>query len=169
MWDLLTLAAAGTAPGVLVLDDAQWADEATLRLLAYGIRRLAGRPLFVVLGWRTPHDHPVRRAALAAAQSGGSVHVRPGRLGEESVAEMVRSVRQGAADPSVVRRVWRATEGVPLRLVELLRTDGESRRSRPAPGSWSAPGWARSASRLVRSSPRRPCSGGASTRTSPVR
>lgn len=126
VWDLLTLAVAGTAPGVVVLDDAQWADEATLRLLAYGIRRLAGRPLLVVLGWRTPHDHPVRHAAVAAAQSGGSVHVRLGRLGEESVAEMVRSVRLGAVDPSVVRRVWQATEGVPLRLVELLRTDGDS-------------------------------------------
>ncbi len=122
VWDLLTAATAGPAPGLLVLDDAQWADEATLRLLAYGIRRLAGRPLLLLIGWRTPADHPVRRAALAATWAGGSVHVVPDRLDEEAVAEMVASVRSGAAaDPSLVRRLWQSTEGVPLQLVERLR------------------------------------------------
>ncbi len=121
VWDLLTDATTGPVPGVLAIDDAQWADEATLRLLAYGIRRLAGRPLLVVIGWRTPADHPVRRAALAATRAGGSVHVVPDRLDEAAVAEMVASVRSETPDPSAVRRLWESTRGVPLQLVERLR------------------------------------------------
>ncbi len=47
LWDTLTAASSGSVPGVLVLDDAQWADEATQRLLAFGLRRLRGRPLML--------------------------------------------------------------------------------------------------------------------------
>jgi len=121
VWDVLTAASAGPAPGLLVLDDAQWTDEATLRMFAYGIRRLAGRRLLVLVAWRTPHDHPVRRAALAAAQTEDAGHVLLDRLGEDAVGEMIRSVRSTRVDPSVVRRLWETTEGLPLLLVESLR------------------------------------------------
>ncbi len=120
LWEALTHAVAGTTPGVLVVDDAQWADEATLRLLSFGLRRLAGRPLLVVLNWRTPHDHAVRRAASLAARDGGT-ELRLGRLDEDAVAALVRSVRTAPVDAEVVHRFWSTTEGVPLMLVEYLR------------------------------------------------
>lgn len=45
---------------------------------------------------------------------------------------MVGSVRAGRPDPVAVRRLWQATEGVPLRLVESLRTvdDGSLKATR---------------------------------------
>jgi DNA-binding SARP family transcriptional activator/tetratricopeptide (TPR) repeat protein len=120
LWDAVTRAVTGPAPGVLVVDDAQWADEATLRLLSFGMRRLAGRPVLVVIGWRTPHDHPTRHAASRAAGNGGTA-LRLGRLDEEAVGELVRSVSAADVDPELVHRYWTTTEGVPLMLVEFLR------------------------------------------------
>ena len=42
LWDVVVAAAAGTAPGLVVVEDVQWADDATLALLGHGIRRLGG-------------------------------------------------------------------------------------------------------------------------------
>ena len=54
VWETLAAAAAGPAPGLLVVDDVQWADAATLGLLTYGLRRLGGRRLLVLLTSRAP-------------------------------------------------------------------------------------------------------------------
>ncbi len=132
VWDLLVAAASGPVPGVLLLDDAQWADDATLRLLSYGLRRLAGRRLLVVLGWRTPHDHPLHHAVTALAGAGGGLMVRLDRLGEDSVRELVRAARPDVSDPAVARQLWQTTEGVPLLLVEYLETLGGD-------GAWPLP------------------------------
>ncbi len=120
LWDTLAAAAAGTSTGVLVLDDAQWADEATLRLVSFGLHRLADRPLLVVLVWLTPYEHPVRSAAAAAARDGGAL-VTLGRLDEAAVGELVAVLRPEDAGPAVVHRYWETTEGVPRLVVEYLR------------------------------------------------
>ncbi len=132
VWDALCAAVAGngSAAGVLLLDDAQSADEATLRLLSYGLRRLAGRAVLVVLVWATPAGHPLRHAATAAARDGGVV-VELGRLDEDSVAEVAESVL-GPVEPDVVRRLWQTTEGVPRLLVEYLRAEGDTSEELPA-------------------------------------
>ncbi len=123
MWDTLGAAAVGSVPGVLFVDDAQWSDDATLGLLSYGLRRSAGRPLLLMLSWRTPLDHPLRRAAAAASRISGAV-LRLDRLDESAVGVLVRAARPYDRDPAVVRRLWQKTEGVPLLLVEYLRTLG---------------------------------------------
>ncbi|MBA2640706.1 MAG: AAA family ATPase, partial [Nocardioidaceae bacterium] len=126
VWETLCAAASGATPGVLVVDDAHWADDATLALLSYGLRRLAGRPLLVVLTWQTPHEQPLRTAATSVARTGGGVVLRLDRLGEAAVAELVQQARPASRNPGVVRRLWQTTEGVPLLLVEYLRTlDGD--------------------------------------------
>ena len=123
VWDTLTVAAAGDRPGVLLVDDAHWADDATLALLSYGLRRLSGRPLLVVLTWRTPHDHPLRRAVAAVSRTEGGTVLRLGRLGQEAVDELVGAVRPPGGGATIdSRRLWETTEGVPLLLVEYLRT-----------------------------------------------
>jgi DNA-binding SARP family transcriptional activator/tetratricopeptide (TPR) repeat protein len=128
LWQTLVGAAAGPVPGVLLVDDAQWADEATLALLAYGLRRLAGRPLLVVLTWRTPHDHPLRRF-------GGATRRRLERLGREDVQALLPE----AAPAELGARLYAETEGLPFLLVEYLNALRE-----PAGDPWSLPAGARS-------------------------
>ena len=130
VWDALCAAAGGTSTGVLLLDDAQSADEATLRLFSYGLRRLTGRQVLVVLVWATPAAHALRQAAAVAARDGGVV-VGLRRLDEESVALIAESVL-GPVEPDVVQRLWRTTEGVPRLLVEYLRAEGDTQEELPA-------------------------------------
>ncbi|MEJ7629932.1 MAG: AAA family ATPase [Nocardioidaceae bacterium] len=124
VWDTLSAAASGRVPGVLFVDDAHWSDDATVSLLSYGLRRSAGRPLLTALTWRTPHHHPLRHAVAAVSRAGSATVLHLDRLGEGAVEELVRATRPAARDPSVVRRLWEKTEGVPLLLVEYLRTLG---------------------------------------------
>jgi DNA-binding SARP family transcriptional activator/tetratricopeptide (TPR) repeat protein len=131
VWETLAAAASGGVPGVLWIDDAQQADDATLGLLSYGLRRLAGRPLLVLITWRTPHDHALPRNVAAAARAGTGAVVRLGRLGENWVSAMAKAARPGADHPDV-RRLLERTEGVPLLLVEYLR-------SPPVDGEWPLP------------------------------
>ena len=122
LWDTLAAATAGPAPGVLFLDDAQWADDATIALLAFGLRRVTDRPLVLVMTGRTPYDHALRRAARSAVRAGRGVAVQLERLSERSVAELLRATRAEEVPPAVAHRLWETTEGVPLFVLEYLRT-----------------------------------------------
>ena len=63
---------------------------------AYGIRRLRGRRVLVLLTWRTPFDHAFARAAVDAARSGGGAVCRLQRLDRDAVGELVRAVHPEA-------------------------------------------------------------------------
>ena len=90
---------AARCPVPSFVDDAQWADDATLGLLTYGLRRLAGRRLLVVLTWRTPHEHPLRHAVLSAVHEGRGVAVQLRRLDLEAVGALVRAASRGCRSP----------------------------------------------------------------------
>ena len=67
----------GSASNVLFFDDMHWADAASLDLLAYLVRRLAGQPLFILATWRS--DEATGR--LTAARPGGRGAARGPRHG----------------------------------------------------------------------------------------
>ena len=132
VWDTLVSAAGGPRPGVLFLDDAQWADDGTSALLAFGLRRPTHRPLVLVLTRRTPHEDALRRAATTAVQDGRGALVRLDRLPETAVAELLRATLVDDVDEDAARRLWERTEGVPLFVVEYLR-------ARDLSGEWPVP------------------------------
>ena len=115
IWDTLAAAVSGPVPGVIHLDNAQWLDEASLVLLRYGLRRLAGRPLLITLTWRTPADHPF---GSVVTEGGGVVH-RLGRLDLEAIGELLATARP-SMDHELSLRLYDETEGVPLLVVEYL-------------------------------------------------
>src|SRR4029453_18471121 len=70
---LAATAGHGGPPGLLVVDDLQWADEASLDVLAYLVHRLGGGPLLVVAGGRSeqvPAGARLRRLAADARRAG---------------------------------------------------------------------------------------------------
>jgi DNA-binding SARP family transcriptional activator len=118
---VLLAACGGPPPGMLVLEDLHWADEASVDVLAYLVHRLGGRPLLVVATWRSeqvPSDHRLRRLAADARRAGRGSVLRLGRLDEAEVAELLRAVAPARADAAA--SLHRQTEGLPFFVLEYL-------------------------------------------------
>jgi len=77
---------------VVVVEDAHWADEATMDLLVFVGRRLERAPAMLIVTYRDDElgaDHPLR-GVLGALPQGVVHHVRPQPLSEAAVAELAR-------------------------------------------------------------------------------
>jgi predicted ATPase/DNA-binding SARP family transcriptional activator len=114
-------------PGVLFFDDVQWADEGTLDLLTYLVRRLRERPLFILATW-TPEDmpagHRLRHLLTEAMRNSIAGAISLTRLTPESVKNLVMSAARGI-DVSMMEfseRLYRESEGLPFFVVEYLTT-----------------------------------------------
>ena len=102
---------AGTEPLLVVVDDMQWLDTASLNALLYVARRAAQMPIAVVGAARVEEMTP----AIAALPSRS--------LGPLPPADAEALLRAGAPEvvPAVVRSLIDAAAGNPLALHELLR------------------------------------------------
>jgi DNA-binding SARP family transcriptional activator len=115
--DGLTALAAGPVPGCLWIDDLQWADGATLEALDYLGRRLAGRSLLVLLAWRPDDLDETTERVVQRLAAPPAIVVELARLDREAVAQLAESV---TTDPIAVDRLFQASEGLPLYVVEAL-------------------------------------------------
>ncbi|HET9345633.1 MAG TPA: AAA family ATPase, partial [Candidatus Limnocylindrales bacterium] len=117
--DALTAGLSGPTPGVLVVDDLHWADGATIAAIAYLLRRLAGRPVLVVLTWRDEElPDEARPVAELARRLAGPAAIPLSRLSRPDVETLVAAVapeRQQSVD-----KLWQASEGLPLYLAAFL-------------------------------------------------
>ncbi|HEY6705968.1 MAG TPA: AAA family ATPase [Actinomycetota bacterium] len=123
---VLLAATAGPVPGLLVVDDLQWADEASLNVLAYLVHRLEGRPLLVVACWRSeqvPADARLRRLAAETRRAGRGRVLELPRLDAAGVAELVAAVAPARAGAAGL--LHERTEGLPFLVLEYLAAVGE--------------------------------------------
>ena len=90
-WMTLNLTESG--PLALLVDDADWADGASLRFLAYLAPRLGDLPVVLALTASPSEETDRPRIALDAAKL-----LDPQRLSEEATATVVRSFAPGAND-----------------------------------------------------------------------
>lgn len=108
-------------PVVLVVDDAHWADPATLRFVHYLGRRLEGVPALVALGLRpaqpgAPTDlldalHDLPKAELLS----------PAPLSQDAIRALIAVALIGPPGQQFARACHAATGGNPFFLSELLR------------------------------------------------
>ena len=114
-------------PLLLVLEDLHWADELTLRLLAFLARRAPTQRVLVVVTAREEElpDAPMSRRTLEdLAQAGQLVWLGLGPLSQRDTAALVAMLAPSGAAPRTEQlgeRVWRASEGNPLVTVEMMR------------------------------------------------
>lgn len=121
-WLLAGLAEEG--PVLVSVDDAQWADDSSLRFLGFLSRRAESIPVAILVGARTPADFSAPPAALAEVTDHARSHdtrLEPRALGEPGVAELLNELDRGPADAAFVSACHRATGGNPFLLNELLR------------------------------------------------
>ena len=102
---LLAAAAAelSTGPTVLVIEDAHWADGATLDVLRYLGRRMHELPAVLVISYRDDSldlDHPLR-SVLGGLASAEALRLHLGRLTPEAVARL--AAREGEGRRPTVR------------------------------------------------------------------
>ncbi|ANZ39044.1 hypothetical protein BBK82_26200 [Lentzea guizhouensis] len=128
----LATALAGASGLLVVVDDAHWADTASLRWLAYLALRVPGLPIAVVLavGAGERVDDPSFGEITA-----GSRRVVLGSLSQAEVAGLV-SEALGAAAPEFVAACQDATGGNPLLTVRLLRALAEDGVPPTAEAAW---------------------------------
>jgi DNA-binding SARP family transcriptional activator len=130
----------GPPPGVLFLDDLHWADDASLSLLTYLVRRLEDKPLYVLLTWRAeevPEGHLLRELLAETRRSGVATALTLHRLSTESVEELVGHAVPGAG--GLGSRLSDETEGLPLFLTEYLAAVRKGELS-AGDEAWTLPG-----------------------------
>jgi tetratricopeptide (TPR) repeat protein len=115
-------AAASVRPVVVVIEDLHWADAATLSMLSFLLRALAGRPVLFLLTCRIDE---VRRGGavrtfLAEAERARLLdRVTLDRLDANSVRDLVQGLRGPVGDVGLAKLMERS-EGVPFFVEELL-------------------------------------------------
>jgi DNA-binding SARP family transcriptional activator len=134
--DLLARAAAGS-PVVVLLDDLQWADEASAELLAFLAQRLE-RGVLVVATMRTlevgRHD-AVTDALAAIARRAGSRRLHLRGLSEEATAAVLDATVADGNASAVAASIHERSEGNPFFAIELARLfveEGDARGAVPA-------------------------------------
>jgi DNA-binding CsgD family transcriptional regulator len=102
--------AAEEQPLLCIVDDAQWLDRASSRVLAFVARRLLAERIAIVFAARERVDSLAGFAEL---------HVDP--LGHRDARALLDSVLPGRLDERVLERIVAETRGNPLALLELPR------------------------------------------------
>jgi len=109
---------AGPSPGLVAVEDLQWADDASREALRYLARRLAGRPLLLVLTWRAEElDGPGATFADAVEALPGTVAITLDRLAAPDVSRLVAAADGTGWDAG---NLAAESEGLPLYVVEAL-------------------------------------------------
>jgi DNA-binding SARP family transcriptional activator/tetratricopeptide (TPR) repeat protein len=119
----LTALVAGSVPGMIWIDDVHLVDDPSREALAYLARRLAGRPLLLLLAWRQEDLTPAGAAtadALARRPDATSIGLR--RLDRDEIAAIVRAARSGRVDDALIDGYAADSEGLPLHLVAALES-----------------------------------------------
>ncbi|MEV1243334.1 BTAD domain-containing putative transcriptional regulator [Nonomuraea sp. NPDC049750] len=119
---------AARRPLVLMIDDLQWADVASLRLFSHLAARLpAGTAVIGGLRDRAPvPGSALTRTLAAASRVPGHFRTRLGPLGLAEVAELVRRETGQVPGPEAVRGIYARTAGNPFFVRELARLLADS-------------------------------------------
>jgi DNA-binding CsgD family transcriptional regulator len=134
------LAIAADAPLVLLMDDLQWADSATLQLLVHVARRSRGAPILFVGAYRAgeaAENSAFERAVIELSRQRLLVEAPLARLSEPDLRLLAGTQLDGTLPPEVVRRLSVQSEGNPFVAEELLRSWRETGTLVQHDGEWS--------------------------------
>ena len=116
-------------PIVLLLDDAQWVDAATLAVLRYVLRTVSDDRVMVVLSYRTEdtgRGHPLRQVLAELDQARAVTRRELRGLEEAEIIALVTRLWGSEPERDIVARIAVRSQGVPFFIEELvgLGSDG---------------------------------------------
>jgi DNA-binding CsgD family transcriptional regulator len=114
------------APVLLVLDDAHWADEPSLRLVSYLGARAPDLPVLVLVATRPAAQGAAPHALAAVVSDPEAAVLRPAPLSEPAMQILVEARSGRKCDPDFARACRLATGGNPFLLGELVRALDEA-------------------------------------------
>ena len=116
----ITANLAERSPLMILLDDAHYADEPSLRYIAYMAARCSELPVLLVLAIRTGDPATARELLSSVSNEPGATVIHPEALSGEAIAALVRTRLGEPAAPEFCAACARATAGNPFLLRELL-------------------------------------------------
>jgi len=136
-------AATGEGPLLLVVDDAQWADRASLLDLLALLRDLPGAPLCLILAV-SPHPPRAELDELRRRLGSGvpGITLTLGPLGGDALRQLAHwalPAYDTAALERVARRVASDSAGIPFLAVELLSAVAQGLDLKVGTAAWPAP------------------------------
>ncbi len=127
-------------PLVLVVDDLQWVDEASLELLHYLVRNTMDAPVFICGTARyeeLSEDHPLSLLLQGMSRRGLVDRLLLERLSSSAVADLVAALLVGGEAPShLADRLYHEAEGNPFFVEEMLKAWVEEGRLVWEEGGW---------------------------------
>lgn len=115
-----------TAPGIIFIDDMQWADAESVQLLTYFIHRYYGTSLCLLLTWRTPQPDKLQPFAHVLTQlfyEGLATWPTLQRLDASMVLQWVQKRLTSLSEQvhiELAERLYAETEGLPFFLAEYI-------------------------------------------------
>jgi DNA-binding CsgD family transcriptional regulator len=106
-------------PLLITIDDAQWADEASMAAERFLSLRIADLPMVLLLAVRTMEVGQLGVPLAEMLADPATISVRPGPLSEDGAGQRVETFL-GAAEPAFAAACHKATGGNPFLLEQLL-------------------------------------------------
>jgi DNA-binding CsgD family transcriptional regulator len=123
-----------TQPLALLLDDMQWADEATLGLLPGLARVLDSAPVLLVVAYRSddvPREHPIRRLRSELRRDQRLHEIALAPFDAAATGELLAQVLGAPPSPALRDAIQDRTDGVPFFVAELGLALGERLHAAP--------------------------------------
>jgi predicted ATPase len=127
----LLAAAADVSPVCVVVDDAQWLDPASQEALVFAARRLHADRAVLLFGARDGDERSFEAPGIESMALAG--------LSREAAAELLGRAEATALAPDIADRLYEATRGNPLALMELPGLLSEEQLAGTAPLSEPLP------------------------------
>jgi tetratricopeptide (TPR) repeat protein/transcriptional regulator with XRE-family HTH domain len=134
-------AARDSRPAILMVDDIQWADDASAQVLHYLARHAAQSPVLVVYAYRdedVDSDERLARLVESLRRDTDARHLPLARLDYADTESLVAALADANLDaPGLAERLHRETEGNPFFLMSILQSlsEGETHLESRANGA----------------------------------
>jgi len=130
--DQLLEAARDSRPAIFIVDDIQWADDASVQVMHYFARHASQRPVLMILAYRdeaVSSDERFAQLIESLRREGSTRRVSLGRLDFSDTERLVEAFANvNPAAPGLAERLHRETDGNPFFLMSILQalSEGES-------------------------------------------